>query len=431
MSSTLNTGNVVTIDTTDLRASPVRRPKTQNILFGSTKYDFCDSSPDPRLKTQNSKGSSTPGVDPKKIIMGRVPQLWVRTPKIKVPLLKLEAVASPAAEMRIIPRYPIYADITMKCHRCSRALEMLTAYSRPFLLPSVNRAHQLFAGMEAESGDSGEIVPVQTRPSDHGTGHALARVDTLVSTHLARGTAYEVSGDAQGKPRRTGRGLGWSDDELTALMVQGYDVSCDPVVGAGQKADKFADRIRTSFLQKMPPDACSATGTKCALDNRRWRGRQVGACFRKYKEVIRVCTRMRELQKRVQGLQFTGAPSEEDLDRVALALFNNVVTISDRELMYTIVSNPGYNVGRFEYAKQFKFLLQQTTLLEAGISSSVCSPNEETDAFEATEKDVCDDVGPRMSAERPIGNKAAKRLKRAHESLEVSEVVNLGVASKT
>jgi hypothetical protein len=54
-------------------------------------------------------------------------------------------------------------------------------------------------------------------------------------------------------------------------------------------------------------------------------------------------------------MQLTGAPSENDLERAALALFNNVTAIGNRELIYTIDANSGFNVGRFEYAAQYKF----------------------------------------------------------------------------
>jgi hypothetical protein len=68
----------------------------------------------------------------------------------------------------------------------------------------------------------------------------------------------------------TGRGLGWSDAELTALVVQGYEVGSDPSVGAGQTAEAYSMRKRAALLEKMPPGVCSATGTKCAMDSRRW-----------------------------------------------------------------------------------------------------------------------------------------------------------------
>jgi hypothetical protein len=195
--------------------------------------------------------------------------------------------------------------------------------------------------METQSDDSDEIAPVQSLPAANTTAASAQQ-------------AQARSGNTLSRPRGTGRGLGWSDEELTAL-VQGYDIGSNPIVGAGQTAEKYADRIRAAFLVKLPPGACSATGTKCALDNRRWAGRQAAACLRKYKEVVRNCTRVYELRKRIDGLQLTGGPSSYDLDRVSIDLFNNVVTIGNRELIYTIASTPEFNVGRFECAAQYEF----------------------------------------------------------------------------
>jgi hypothetical protein len=122
---------------------------------------------------------------------------------------------------------------------------------------------------ETQSDHSDEIAPVQSLPATNTTAASAQQ-------------AQARSGDTPSTPREAGRGLGWSDEELTAVVVQGYDIGSDTIVGAGQTAEKYADRIRAAFLVKLPPGACSATGTKCALDNRRWTGRQAAACLRKY-----------------------------------------------------------------------------------------------------------------------------------------------------
>jgi hypothetical protein len=109
--------------------------------------------------------------------------------------------------------------------------------------------------METQSDESDEIAPVQSLPATNTTAASAQQ-------------AQARSGNTLSRPRGTWRGLGWSDGELTALVVQGYDIGSDPIVGAGQTAEKYADRIRAAFLVKLPPGACSATGTKCVLDNR-------------------------------------------------------------------------------------------------------------------------------------------------------------------
>jgi hypothetical protein len=81
-------------------------------------------------------------------------------------------------------------------------------------------------------------------------------------------------------------------------------------------------------------------------------------------------------------LHLTGEPSEDDLDRISLALFNNVETVGNREQIYTIASTSGFNVGRFEYAAQCGFLSKRTTLLESGTIAPV--PSTYLDAVATT-----------------------------------------------
>jgi hypothetical protein len=102
--------------------------------------------------------------------------------------------------------------------------------------------------------------------------------------------------------------------------------------------------------------------------------RQAGRCLlAEIQEVVRVCTRVYALRKRIDGLQLTGGPIDDDLNRVTIALFNNVVTIGNRELIYTIASTPEFNVGCFEYAAQYEFLSKRTTLLESSTAAAVPS----------------------------------------------------------
>jgi hypothetical protein len=84
--------------------------------------------------------------------------------------------------------------------------------------------------METQSDDSDEIAPVQSLPATNTTAASAQQ-------------AQARSGNTLLRPRGTGRGLGWLDEELTALVVQGYDIGSDPIVGAGQTAEKYADRI--------------------------------------------------------------------------------------------------------------------------------------------------------------------------------------------
>jgi hypothetical protein len=77
---------------------------------------------------------------------------------------------------------------------------------------------------------------------------------------------------AQSINGRVRRGLALSNEELMALVVEAYGVGGDPVIGSGQTAEEYAERIRDAFARKAPADACASNGTRCARDNRRWQG---------------------------------------------------------------------------------------------------------------------------------------------------------------
>jgi hypothetical protein len=68
-------------------------------------------------------------------------------------------------------------------------------------------------------------------------------------------------------------------------------------------------------------------------------------------------------------MNLTGSPTEEDINRVALALFNCAFPAENKELAYSIESTPRFDVGKtFEYQDQYDFLVKHTTLLDACIS---------------------------------------------------------------
>jgi hypothetical protein len=105
------------------------------------------------------------------------------------------------------------------------------------------------------------------------------------------------------------------------------------------------------------------------------------ACIKKYKLVVRTCVRMKECRKRGDAMELTGSQNEEDLCRVALALFNDTVQVGNKELIYNIARTPGYNVGKnFEYQDQYMFLAKYTTVLEAGMSPGPLSHENSTTA---------------------------------------------------
>jgi hypothetical protein len=111
--------------------------------------------------------------------------------------------------------------------------------------------------------------------------------------------------------------------ELTALVLEAYGVGGDPVIGSGQTAEKYAERIRDAFARKSPADACTSNDTRCARDNRLWQGRHPLSCMENLKEVRSMCMRLKDKGKQVDAMQLTGGSTEEDLYRVAwISLMN-------------------------------------------------------------------------------------------------------------
>jgi hypothetical protein len=53
------------------------------------------------------------------------------------------------------------------------------------------------------------------------------------------------------KTRGVGRGLSWSNEELTERIVQGYSISSDSAEGAGRAVEKNAGRMRAAFIEPV------------------------------------------------------------------------------------------------------------------------------------------------------------------------------------
>jgi hypothetical protein len=97
------------------------------------------------------------------------------------------------------------------------------------------------------------------------------------------------------------------------------------VIESGQTAEKYSESIRDAFARKAPAGACTSNGTRCARDNRRWKGRPPMSCLKNYNELMSMCTRLIDKRKKIDAMQLTGGSTEDDMDRVALAFFNESV----------------------------------------------------------------------------------------------------------
>jgi phage FluMu gp28-like protein len=79
-------------------------------------------------------------------------------------------------------------------------------------------------------------------------------ITVAVTTSRMRSQRQRRPHMASGRRRRQavlGVGLSRSKDELTALIVQGYSISSDSAVDAGQTVEKNAGRMRAAFIEKV------------------------------------------------------------------------------------------------------------------------------------------------------------------------------------
>jgi hypothetical protein len=126
-------------------------------------------------------------------------------------------------------------------------------------------------------------------------------------------------------------------------------------------------RLRAEFLRDpgRPPDSGTQTGTGGDLDIRRWEGRLAGACLKQYQKIKADCCGFYAASKRIEAMELTGSPGEEQLSRCALAIYNCGSKLISH--VYDIINNPNYIIGKeFPYQLCYDWLRRYTSLLECG-----------------------------------------------------------------
>jgi hypothetical protein len=218
--------------------------------------------------------------------------------------------------------------------------------------------------------------------------------------------------------KRAGKGVSWSEDEVMALCHAAHIVGSDPVRGANMKKEDYANAIKAEFLRdSLRP---SAGGTSGKIDERRWEGRSASSLLSQWKKLRSDCTRFHAVCKRVDRLELTGGPSEEDIFRIATAVYNDGAEALAHA--YDIVRNKEYRTGKpFLFLSAYKWLVVHTQHLMAGESDNnigVDADGEKYDSeIQADMDDPLDHSRPRPSREstaidRPEGSKTAKKRRR-------------------
>jgi hypothetical protein len=169
------------------------------------------------------------------------------------------------------------------------------------------RLRNALLGLGFKNRDAGCDV---ARPSLRSRNHRRRRRRRLRCRHRRRRAAavavatdisITMTGDditpaqpataAQGRRPPSGeggvrRGVSWSNEELIVLIVQGYSISSDSAVGAGQTVAKNAGRMRAPFIEKVQRTRAPLTLIKFSVAVRCYSKasdaprRRVGRCTR-------------------------------------------------------------------------------------------------------------------------------------------------------
>ncbi|GAB0495756.1 hypothetical protein MMPV_007061 [Pyropia vietnamensis] len=212
-------------------------------------------------------------------------------------------------------------------------------------------------------------------------------------------------------PKKKGENLGWSPDELLALMESALLVLEDPAIGNAQTAAKLGARIRVRFIERAPEGSGTMPGCEARTG------------------------------KFAKAAELTGNLSEVETGRCVLACYNAQQSgkgMSSRaNHLPTITRDPFYAIGEpFEYYQCNLHLSNYTTLLTtAGVTTMSTDRSElrggvgngrvagssqggtEGDAVTQEHRDVFSGTIT-MREERPLSVKAARNaraLKRTRE----------------
>ena len=76
----------------------------------------------------------------------------------------------------------------------------------------------------------------------------------------------------------------------------------------------LGQKIRDQFIKNSSKDAMT-TEDSGVLDKRRWGGRTPDACIKMWKKVRAACTKFLAIKLRIDGMDLTGNPTDEDILR--------------------------------------------------------------------------------------------------------------------
>lgn len=167
-----------------------------------------------------------------------------------------------------------------------------------------------------------------------------------------------------------GKGLGWSAAEMLALARAVVTTRATATASGGMTAPRFRREVRAAFLRDelRPAGACGEGRTGGPLDVRRWDGRSVAACFKRWLKLRTSCAAFRDAVRAVHSANLEPTPCERDIERCATYVYNG--GSATPSLLADVVRTPKYPIGKpFPYIEVFRFLSAHPNMLDVRLSA--------------------------------------------------------------
>lgn len=209
----------------------------------------------------------------------------------------------------------------------------------------------------------------------HATGStsAVDAVDPIDAVDEdARGNEVDVDVDVEpgeraddGARRAGGKGLGWNSTEIIALTRAAANIIEGSTGNSNLTLAQFGSHLRAAFIKDelRPLQARSGGRDGGALDMRRWDGRSIPACLKRWGKIKELCTRFHAAVDKVRCTDFANGPlTEHEIERCATLIYNDGNPSVD--MLHDVLRQPNYPVGKqFPFLEAFRFMLHNTSLL--------------------------------------------------------------------
>ena len=124
-------------------------------------------------------------------------------------------------------------------------------------------------------------------------------------------------------------------------------------MGANQRREAFDQRVHKEFLSFLPP---GVNGEETS----RWLSRSARAVGKQYKTIRAACIKMYSKVEMVRAADLSGEPTDDDVWRIALLLYNGEGFLSDA---YMVMNDKSYNIGpKFPHEASYKYLDEANVL---------------------------------------------------------------------